>query len=61
LSEWPHLSNLPVADQCKERTFTIDVLIGLDYYFNLVGGDVRRDPAGGPKNQPTRSCGDFGN
>ncbi|KRX48311.1 hypothetical protein T09_7139, partial [Trichinella sp. T9] len=48
LSEWPHLSNLPVADQCEERTFTIDVLIGLDYYFNLVGGDVRRDPAGGP-------------
>ncbi|XP_003366727.1 zinc knuckle protein, partial [Trichinella spiralis] len=48
LSEWPHLSNLPVADQCEERTFTIDVLIGLDHYFNLVGGDVRRGPAGGP-------------
>ncbi|KRX86446.1 hypothetical protein T4E_10538 [Trichinella pseudospiralis] len=48
LSEWPHLSSLPVADQCEERTFTIDVLIGLDHYFNLVGGDVRRGPAGGP-------------
>ncbi|KRZ81667.1 hypothetical protein T08_12140, partial [Trichinella sp. T8] len=48
LSEWLNLSNLPVADQCEERTFTIDVLIGLDYYFNLVGDDVRRDPAGGP-------------
>ncbi|KRZ83330.1 hypothetical protein T08_6177 [Trichinella sp. T8] len=48
LSEWPHLSNLPVADQYEERTLTIDVLIGLDYYFNLVGGDVRRGPAGGP-------------
>ncbi|KRZ56324.1 hypothetical protein T02_10589 [Trichinella nativa] len=48
LSEWPHLSNLPVADQCEERTLTIDVLIGLDYYFNLGGGDVRRVPAGGP-------------
>ncbi|KRY49296.1 Histone H2A [Trichinella britovi] len=48
LSEWPHLSNLPVADQCEERTFTIVVLIGLDHYFNLVGGDVRRGPAGGP-------------
>ncbi|KRX41893.1 hypothetical protein T09_10870, partial [Trichinella sp. T9] len=45
LSEWLNLSNLPVADQCEERTFTIDVLIGLDYYFNLVGDDVRRDPA----------------
>ncbi|XP_003382158.1 putative integrase core domain protein [Trichinella spiralis] len=48
LSEWSHLSNLPVADQCEERTFTIDVLIGLDHYFNLVGGDVRWGPAGGP-------------
>ncbi|KRY45762.1 hypothetical protein T03_6334 [Trichinella britovi] len=48
LSEWPHLSNLPVTDQCEERTFTIDVLIGLYHYFNLVGGDVRRGPAGGP-------------
>ncbi|KRX13565.1 hypothetical protein T07_1928 [Trichinella nelsoni] len=48
LSEWPHLSNLPVADQCEERTLTIDVLIGLNHYFNLVGSDVRRCPAGGP-------------
>ncbi|KRZ81662.1 hypothetical protein T08_6020, partial [Trichinella sp. T8] len=48
LSEWSNLSNLSVADQCEERTFTIDVLISLDYYFNLVDGDVRRDPAGGP-------------
>ncbi|KRX58139.1 hypothetical protein T09_6455 [Trichinella sp. T9] len=46
LSEWPHLSNLPVADQCEERTFTIDELIGLDHYFSLDGGDVRRSRGG---------------
>ncbi|KRZ77838.1 hypothetical protein T10_7615 [Trichinella papuae] len=48
LTEWPHLSNLPIADQREKRTFTIDVLIGLDHYFNLVGGDVRRGSTGGP-------------
>ncbi|KRX18468.1 hypothetical protein T07_15037 [Trichinella nelsoni] len=48
LSEWPHLSNLPVADQCEERTFTIDELIGLDHYFSLLGwilcGQTSRRP-----------------
>ncbi|KRZ66280.1 hypothetical protein T10_12582 [Trichinella papuae] len=48
LSQWPHLSNPPIADQCEEQTLTIDVLIGLDHYFNLVGGDVRRGSTGGP-------------
>ncbi|KRY06330.1 hypothetical protein T03_13573, partial [Trichinella britovi] len=56
LSEWLNLSNLPVADQCEERTFTIDVLIGLDYYFNLVGDDVRRDPA---DQQMVNHCRDY--
>ncbi|KRZ81589.1 hypothetical protein T08_4250 [Trichinella sp. T8] len=47
LSEWLHFSSLPGSDQCEERPFTNYVLIGLDHYISLVGGNLRRSPAGG--------------
>jgi hypothetical protein len=45
VKNYPHLSNLPLADDC-EGDAPIDILVGADQYWKLVTGGVARGESG---------------
>ncbi|CDW57723.1 Peptidase A17 and DUF1759 and DUF1758 domain cont aining protein [Trichuris trichiura] len=45
---WKHLHGLKLADQFPRECSKIDVLIGLDYYYDFVSQEVRHGHAGEP-------------
>ncbi|KFD66339.1 LOW QUALITY PROTEIN: hypothetical protein M514_11864, partial [Trichuris suis] len=47
-SKWTHLQNLKLADQFPRDQAEVDVLIGLDHYYEFVGTEHRR----GRKDEP---------
>ena len=47
-SNYPHLKNLKLAQKSNETCLKIDILVGLDYYYNFIFGNVIR----GKPNEP---------
>ncbi|KFD66954.1 hypothetical protein M514_13390, partial [Trichuris suis] len=45
---WKHLHGLKLADRFPRECSKIDVLIGLDYYYDFVSQEVRHGHAGEP-------------
>ena len=45
---YPHLKNIKLADPFNDDRKKIDILMGLDSYFKLMTGDIRR----GNENEP---------
>jgi len=54
-SKYPHLRNLQLADDVGDRREAIDVLIGSNFYWNIVTGNLRRGEYG-----PTAISSKFG-
>ena len=48
VDQYPHLRNLDVADEDtdKGRSDSIDILLGTDYYWQVVSGDIIRGDSG---------------
>ena len=48
--KYNYLQNLDFADKCTSDNSekSIDILIGMDYYFNFVTGKIKRGPPGCP-------------
>ena len=53
--EYDHLTHLTLADACDSRDMPIDILIGLDYYWQIVTSEVIQG-----KNGPTAVYTRFG-
>ena len=45
---YPHLQNLFLADYCDNENKQIDILLGLDFYWDIVSGMVARGEPGTP-------------
>ena len=46
VSSYPHLQDLPLANECDEPRKEIDVLIGSNFYWNFVTGNVAKSSEG---------------
>ena len=53
--DYPHLEDLQLADSLNDNYGTIDVLIGCDYYWEIVSGETLRGDSG-----PTAVSSKFG-
>ena len=46
LVDCPHLEGLELANQCKGSRDAIDMLVGLDFYWTIVTGNIKHDSRG---------------
>ena len=46
ISSFAHLQGIALADNFDESDKAIDMVIGVDYYYNIVQGDVRKGSVG---------------
>ena len=46
VEKYPHLEGLDLADDYNESSGTIDILIGSDYYWNIIEGETKRGTSG---------------
>ena len=45
---YPHLLGLNIANSNSKASFDVDLLVGLDFYYNFITGNVKRGQIGEP-------------
>ena len=45
---YPHLQGLSIANSSSKTSFDVDLLVGLDFYYSFITGNVKRGQIGEP-------------